>query len=367
MTVLRDDNFTRADEDPLASPYVKPTPSVALRLVSNAVGVSVANNDCGAYDGGSSYPSNHWSEVTISASGGRDFGPAVRMTAGGNYYFLTNVNSGHIGLYKVTGVSTFASLVDFPTTDYVNGDVLYLEAQGDATSTTVIAKRNGTTIITYVDNTSPFTGGAAGIAGFDGTWRVSRFRGGDFSAGGPTVSSTSSANPKNGELLTVTGAGFEAAQGTGDVAVAGDSQVETAWADAAITLRLNIGNHKFGVPYNVVVTTNGGLTSAAYALTTVQPDAGTAFVDVGTPAGSGTLTASPPAASGDQCQYEDFGGRVVVFSDLTFSADASIQQFRFRFFDASDSTWGAWATYTLFTLSGTKAQFDPEMIIKGWY
>ena len=59
---------------------------------------------------------------------------------------------------------------------YANGDVIYVEIKGN----TLIVKQNGTTIITFTDSSSPLTGGKACLGGFDGTWRVNRFRAGDF-------------------------------------------------------------------------------------------------------------------------------------------------------------------------------------------
>lgn len=183
MTVLRDDSFGRADENPLASPYATPSTMGSLKLVSNAVGNVTGSSDSGMYDNGSTYPDNQWAEVTIGTVGGSDCGPSVRQSSGGNHYCLTNYDAATIYLFKVTGGTSYNQIGTAAGT-YAAGDVIYLEAQGDGTSTTLVAKKNGSTIITYTDTTTPFTGGKAGMFGFDGTYRFSRFRGGDFAAGG---------------------------------------------------------------------------------------------------------------------------------------------------------------------------------------
>ena len=176
MTVLIDDAFGRADESPLGSPYLAPTSGIpgTLRLVSNQVANTTAATDSWAYHN-VTYPDDQWAEMTIAATGGIDFGPIVRETSTGSGYEVTPTGGGgQITIQKV--VNGAFSLLTGVVAAYANGDVIYVEIKGN----TLIVKQNGTTIITFTDSSSPLTGGKACLGGFDGTWRVNRFRAGDF-------------------------------------------------------------------------------------------------------------------------------------------------------------------------------------------
>lgn len=169
----------------------------------------------------------------------------------------------------------------------------------------------------------------------------------------PTISSTSSATPAQGSSLTITGTNFGATQGTGGVTIGGAAQTVTAWSDTSITITVSRGASKYGVGVNLVVTNGSGSSSTPYALTSIQPQSGWAFVNVGTPNTTAAyrVTASPDVASGDQAAWGNLvgTGSVTLNSDLTFSADAGVTAFDVEFWTSGDG-WGSVGTQTIVTV-----------------
>jgi hypothetical protein len=88
---------------------------------------------------------------------------------------------------------------------------------------------------------------------------------------------------------------------------------------------------------------------------TIEPEAGTDYVNVGTPNADPDLRleAVPDAASGDQVQWGNVVGGgdetdVVVNADLTWDVtEGLVTAFDARCWDATNSTWGDWATQTV--------------------
>ena len=160
--------------------------------------------------------------------------------------------------------------------------------------------------------------------------------------GSPTITTTSSATPRQDSQLTITGASFGASPGT--VAIGGVAQTVLSWSDSLIVVLVARGTKKFGAALNVVVTTSGAVDSNAYALTGLLPRADWSYVDVATPASSSLrLTSTPDLASGDQISWCTVGGGVVVADDGSFSAAPYVTQFRFEVW----STGGGWGTAAL--------------------
>jgi hypothetical protein len=95
---------------------------------------------------------------------------------------------------------------------------------------------------------------------------------------------------------------------------------------------------------------------------TVNPPSGQLYVDVGTPnaTAANRITAVADIASGDQIQYRGVGGGSAP-TGLTINTDATWQfssgntpaSFDVRVWDASDATWGAWATQSVGAISLT--------------
>lgn len=185
MTTLINDSFGRANESPITTPYATPSGFSSLQIISNQVANISANTDSAAYDNGNTYPDNQWSQVTIATVGGGDFGPAVRVSTTNDLYLCTNYNGVDVILFKIVG-GGFTQIGQVVSV-YALGDNIYLEAQGDATSTTLVVKKNGSTILTVIDATTPITGGKAGIFGYDGSYRISNLTAGDFLTGGDTL------------------------------------------------------------------------------------------------------------------------------------------------------------------------------------
>ena len=163
----------------------------------------------------------------------------------------------------------------------------------------------------------------------------------------PNITSVSSDNPREGALFTITGDHFEATQGTGYVSIGGITQPIVSWSDTSIVVTLDLGTNKCGVAANVVVH---GLTVGAgnnYALTTLQPPVGWAFINLATPnaTASHRVTSIADLSSGDQIKYDTVGGLVEMFDDATYSADSTVSAFSLKAW--TPNVWGALGTETL--------------------
>lgn len=149
--------------------------------------------------------------------------------------------------------------------------------------------------------------------------------GGGGGGGGPSISTTSSATPANGSLLTITGTAFGTAWG--EVSIAGALQEIRTWADTSIVILVSRGESKYGVGVNLVVTDNAAAASTPYALTSLQPQPGWAYIDLTSIAGTGVIDAIPILAIGDQVAYDTIGGDVAVAADGTFSTENTVTSF----------------------------------------
>lgn len=168
-------------------------------------------------------------------------------------------------------------------------------------------------------------------------------------AGGPAITATSSATPRQGQPFTVTGSGFGATQGTQVLKVGGVTQAVSSWAAGQVVVAaLDRGTNKYGTAVNVEVWDGGSLTSNSFAITSLQPPVGWAYADIGTPAGSGLLPFSPALASGDQAAGKTIGGLVSFAADGTYSVSGT----GYVAFDyegwSTGSGWGSRATLVVF-------------------
>lgn len=164
---------------------------------------------------------------------------------------------------------------------------------------------------------------------------------------GPEITSVSTATPREGASLTITGTAFGASQGAGNSTINSVSQTETSWGDTSVVVTVVLGTNKFGAAYNVIVTDDGGTPSNTYAgITGLLPaNSGLSYVDIGTPNTTSAyrLTSSADLASGDQVEYDNKGGEVTVASDGTFTAGPGVSSFNFRVW-TSGSGYGPSAT-----------------------
>lgn len=164
----------------------------------------------------------------------------------------------------------------------------------------------------------------------------------------PTIAGTSNATPAHGLTLTITGTNFGATQGSGSVTIGGIAQTVTSWSSTSIDVTVDRGTNKYGVGINVVVTDGSAVASSPFALTSLQPQSGWAFINLGTPHATSAyrITASGDLASGDQLAYDTVSGDVEVYDDATFSADASVTAFDVEAWTPTDG-WGDVGTQTV--------------------
>lgn len=166
----------------------------------------------------------------------------------------------------------------------------------------------------------------------------------------PTVSAVSTPSPANGANLTVTGIGFNATQAGGSVSIGGTVCAIVSWSGTSIVATVARGLNKYGAALNVVVTNGAtGLSSSPYAgITGLTPQAGWSFTNLAAPNATAAtrITAIADLAAGDQLAYDNKAGQVVVATDATFVADASVASFDVEAWTPADG-WGATATQTL--------------------
>ncbi|MCK2149518.1 AsmA family protein [Marinobacter alexandrii] len=167
---------------------------------------------------------------------------------------------------------------------------------------------------------------------------------------GPSIA-TSPATAFPGQSRTVTGSGFGATQGTGGVTIGGVAQTVTAWSDTSISFTTVLGNNSYGTGKTLQVTEGGGGTVTATIELVADTAAGFGVVTMNSPnttdQSSVAYQTTAVVATGDQFEWEDInalGGLVVDAQGfVTVNTEGS---FRGRFWDATDSTWGAVETFS---------------------
>ena len=176
-------------------------------------------------------------------------------------------------------------------------------------------------------------------------------------ASGPTLS-TIPENAYPGQSRTITGTGFGATKGTGGVTIGGDAQTVTAWADTSITFTTVLGGNSFGTDRTLVLTTDADEIDSGTIDLIVEPGTGD-FVDVVDPATTNEAAfayqvedaGGNPVVTGDQFQwrYTGLAGDVTAMTVQADTLPSSIDQegdVEGRFWDATDSTWSEWYTFT---------------------
>lgn len=155
------------------------------------------------------------------------------------------------------------------------------------------------------------------------------------------------ASVQAGGTLTITGTELDTVT---SLTIGGEDRFAdiATQAETEITLPVNLG----GLPYGVTtVEVGNGLTSDSDTFD-FQPVAGNWEVDVVAPStGTDSIAYQHPGAApatDDQAEISNPNSlsNLVVNADLTFSADDA-GDFQARIWDATDSTWGAWATITI--------------------
>lgn len=162
MRARAQDAFNRANETPIASPWVAVTTDT-FALATNAASPSALNTDTGMINTGTSWPPNHYSQcqvtVTNTTGAGVGIGPMVRGAAGNNMYRLCmdHAASTNLDLAKVV-TGTYTSLWQ-RTQAFTDGEVMALEIVG----TTLVARYRGVAIGASVTDAALATG-SPGVA-----------------------------------------------------------------------------------------------------------------------------------------------------------------------------------------------------------
>jgi hypothetical protein len=161
--LLATDDFTRADENPLATGWTDGGQSNVLKLVSNHVEPVNLAQDGMAFYSSIAWPLAQASEakvtVTGTAGGGAGIGPAVRCSAGNTCYrlVLDHAASNNCAIQRFVA-AVFTSLVTF-TQAFTDGDAWTL-AMVDAT---LYVYYKGLLVKTFLD-TTPINTGSAGLS-----------------------------------------------------------------------------------------------------------------------------------------------------------------------------------------------------------
>jgi len=170
----------------------------------------------------------------------------------------------------------------------------------------------------------------------------------------PLITSVSTATPRYQGALTINGSLFGSAQGAGSVTLGAVTQTVNSWADTAITINsLLRGTNKYGIELDLIVNTNASGSSNTYTgVTSLLPQTGWNFVNIGTPNSTSanrlTATGGGDIASGDQIAWGNIQGTgtVTVNADGTFSADSGVTAFDYEVWTTT-SGWGSTATQSM--------------------
>jgi hypothetical protein len=174
---MASDNFNRANEDPLASPWASLSGFSNLRVVSNQVGNSSGTDGSSAMRYSTSSVTD--STITIATTGGgnTDAGPAICLDASGNGYCFLNSANFQLYIFELPGFGTAANVGG---SNFAANDVVRLRRSGND----VIGSVNGVDVITATNNTN-FTSGNPGIFMYHGAARFDDWT--DGAAGGATI------------------------------------------------------------------------------------------------------------------------------------------------------------------------------------
>lgn len=196
MSALATDDFNRANAANLGANWSIPTGGNGIPIASNQIKEGTFPGI--EYYSATAWPNDQWSLLvlkTVCTVSDNGVGSAVRVTSGGNLYFAQS-NTSETKLYKLVS-SSFTQLGSDGAAGSTN-DVVYTEAQ----STSILVKKNGSTIIGAVTDAS-IGSGNAGIWNTDIACTADDWQGGDFGSG--AISGTSTLT--FGQSGTMAGAG----------------------------------------------------------------------------------------------------------------------------------------------------------------
>lgn len=172
MHILFTDNFTRANEAPLASPWIALS-SGTFSLSSNTIIPGSLGSDTNAVYTGRTFPNNQFAEakvlVTGLGGGGSGGGVIVRgsLVAGTNTCYRFAIDHKVAGTNAEIGrfnAGAFTSLKLFDAGSWADGDRFALSVITVGSNAELRAYRNGIQIGGEVTDTSPLASGAPGLA-----------------------------------------------------------------------------------------------------------------------------------------------------------------------------------------------------------
>jgi len=170
-TELGSDAFTRANETPLASPWLDADTSSAnteFNLASNSATPELISHDAAMYKSGITWASNQYAQVKITVTGTTaGSGPGVIVRAGSgapnwSYYRIAICKNATICDIGKSTVGTYSNL-GTRTGTWVDGDTLRVEATG-TTTVTIKVFQNGVQLgADITDSSSALQAGVPGL------------------------------------------------------------------------------------------------------------------------------------------------------------------------------------------------------------
>lgn len=308
--------------------------------------------------------------ITNASAGSDPLGPALWVESGANagkgYIFWCNGGTGSIRRRDTaTGTgSNIGSPTTFTITSPTNGDqfwITYNPANGD-----IGAWHNGTQIATVNDTTyqsESFVGGIAGSAENNNGRRIGEIGIDGISSGVTIVSTPSDIRVTSSRTIRVTAPTTAMTtvnttvkindSGNDPITPSAVSNISGLTYDVVFT----VPDTYEGIPYSgtgypiIVTTADGSVTSGNVDF---LPVTGNDFV-VLTAAPGDFGTSLGTLAIGDIIDWETNGGEITVNSDGTITSTNPNTTFEARAWDATDSTYGAWALQTLGSGGGGSA------------
>lgn len=175
------DDFNRADETPIASPWFVPTGvSFPPRLVGNQFGANSGASDVNSIAGytGAAATGDHFSQYTVKVLGtASDQAVCVRVQSDAETFYGFDIVDADEQLLKFVS-SSYTKIASLTMSNAVVDDVIRLEISGSS----LTAKLNGGTVTGSPQTDTSITGGQPGINMLWAAQRGDDWSGGDLVA-----------------------------------------------------------------------------------------------------------------------------------------------------------------------------------------
>jgi hypothetical protein len=172
VTTVTDD-FNRANASPIAGDWETLGPA-GVRLNTNRVDASAGSAQCLSGYKATTYAfaADQSSQITntVVAAFGDFVGVGVRCTnAGGGRGYVTfwNGGNGRVYLYKVSA-GALGTAVNSVVNTWTANDIIKLAAVTNGANCDLTVYKNGSSIMTYSDTSTPYTDGQPAIYAFNG-------------------------------------------------------------------------------------------------------------------------------------------------------------------------------------------------------